>query len=211
MISAVQSGDGESVRALIEEEPALASARDEQGVSALLHARYGGRDDLVELIRPHVEPLDMAEAAAIGDAGRAAELLEGEPSLANSQSADGFAPLHYAGFFGHPGIARMLVKHGADVGAIANNPMMVQPLHSAAAAGRADIVQLLLESGADPNAHQQGGFVALHASAQNGDEAMTRILLAHGADPAAMTDDGRTAAAIADAAGHPEVVALLTT
>jgi ankyrin repeat protein len=211
MISAVQSGDAEGVTALIEDDPALASARDEQGVSAVLHARYAGRDDLVELIRPHVQPLDMAEAAAIGDAGRAAELLAGEPALANSQSADGFAPLHYAGFFGHPGIARMLVKHGADVNAVANNPMLVQPLHSAAAAGRADIVQLLLESGADANARQQGGFIALHAAAQNGDHAMVKLLLDHGADAAAATDDGRTAADIADAAGHPEVVALLTT
>ena len=58
---------------------------------------------------------------------------------------------------------------------------------------------------------EQGGFVALHAAAQNGDEAVTKILLAHGADPAATTGDGRTAAAIADSAGHPEVVALLTT
>jgi ankyrin repeat protein len=105
----------------------------------------------------------------------------------------------------------MLVKHGADVNAVANNPMLVQPLHSAAAAGRADIVQLLLESGADANARQQGGFIALHAAAQNGDHAMVKLLLDHGADAAAATDDGRTAADIADAAGHPEVVALLTT
>jgi uncharacterized protein len=211
MISAVRAGNGERVAALIAEDPGLASARDEQGVSALLHARYMGRDDLVELIRPIVEPVDIAEAAAVGDAGRAAELLGGEPALAHGQSADGFTPLHYAAFFGHPGIARVLVEHGADVAAVANNPMMVQPLHSAAAAGQTDIVGLLLEAGADPDARQQGGFVALHAAAQLGDGEMVRLLLDHGADPAAVTDDGRTAAGIAQEAGHPDVAASLTT
>lgn len=208
MISAVQAGDAALVAELIADDPALAAARDEQGVSALLHARYRGRDDLVEVIRPHVEPLDIAEASAIGDAGRTSELLSDEPRLANSQSADGFSPLHYAAFFGHPGIARMLVEYRADVSAVANNPTMVQPLHSAAAAGQAEVVQLLLEHGADPNARQQGGFAPLHAAAQNGDVGMAQMLLDHGADPASPTDDGRTAADIAGAAGHPEVAAL---
>jgi uncharacterized protein len=211
MISAVQAGDAALVAELIAEDPGLASARDEQGVSALLHARYRGRDDLIELIRPHAEPLDMAESAAIGDAGRAAELLANEPALANSHAADGFSPLHYAAFFDHPGIARMLLEFGADVSAVADNPMMVQPLHSAAAVGQADIVELLLEHGADPNARQQGGFVPLHAAARNGDTAVARLLLDHGADPAAVTEDGRTAADIAGAAGHPEVAALFAT
>jgi uncharacterized protein len=211
MIAAVRAGDADRVAALIAGDAALASARDEQGVSAILHARYAGRDDLVELIRQHVEPLDIAEASATGDAGRTAELVGAEPALANSQSADGFSPLHYAGFFGHPGIARLLVEHGADVSAVANNPMMVQPLHSAAAAGASDIVRLLLEHGADPNARQQGGVVALHAAAQNGDREMVELLLAHGADPSAAADDGRTAADFAGAAGHAEVASMLTT
>jgi ankyrin repeat protein len=88
----------------------------------------------------------------------------------------------------------MLLEHGADVGAVARNPLTVQPLHSAAAGGHTVVARLLLEHGADPNARQEGGFVPLHAAAQAGNDELYELLLASGADQDAATDDGRTAA-----------------
>jgi ankyrin repeat protein len=71
------------------------------------------------------------------------------------------------------------------------------------------VAERLLAAGADPNARQLGGFVPLHAAAQNGDKALAELLLDHGADPSLETDDGRSAAAIARAAGHDELAVRL--
>jgi ankyrin repeat protein len=204
IIEAVQAGDVERVTALVEEHPERATERDAQGVSALLHACYLRRPDIVAAILPHLPALDLLEAAAVGDSRRVAQWLENEDAV-DLRSGDGFTALHYAAFFGWPEIAGLLIAAGADVAAVASNPMAVQPLHSAAAVSQRDVAERLLAAGADPNARQQGGFVPIHAAAQNGDEALAELLLSHGADPALETDDGRSAAAIARTAGHGEL------
>ena len=71
------------------------------------------------------------------------------------------------------------------------------------------LVALLLEHGADPNASQGGGFTSLHAAAQNGDRESVEALLRSGADRVARTEDGKTAAELAAAAGHDELGKLL--
>ena len=205
IFDAIRSGDVERVRALVAADRRLASARDDDGVSALLQARYHGRLDLVEALREAGTELDVFETAALGDTKRLRELLDADPELVGAWSSDGFTPLHLAAFFGHEEGARLLLERGADPAAVARNAMAVEPLHSAAAARQVGIAQALLEAGADPNARQQGGFVPLHAAGQNGDVELTRLLLEHGADPAARTDDGRTAADFAADSGHVEL------
>jgi uncharacterized protein len=87
--------------------------------------------------------------------------------------------------------------------------MRIQPLHAATANGSAEAITLLLDAGADPNGRQRGGFTPLQARAQRGDAAMVRLLLDRGADPLLRSDDGRSAADLARASGHPELAALL--
>jgi len=103
-----------------------------------------------------------------------------------------------------------LIRHGADVAAVARNPMQVMPLHSAAAAHSGQIVRLLLENGAPPNVSQDGGWVPLHQAAQIGDQEMVKVLLQYGADPQLRNDDGKSAAEMALAKGHEEIVKLLS-
>ncbi|MDX6550671.1 MAG: hypothetical protein QOJ31_1355 [Gaiellales bacterium] len=209
IVEAVQAGDVERVTALIAEHPERAAERDAQGVSALLHACYLRRPDIVDALLPHLSALDLLEAAAVGDARRVGQWLENEDAV-DRRSGDGFTALHYAAFFGWPEIARLLIAAGADSSAVAANEMAVQPLHSAAAASHRAVAERLLAAGADPNARQQGGYVPLHASAQNGDDALVELLLAHGAEPSLETDDGRSAADIARAAGHDGLAARLS-
>ena len=178
---AVQAGDDARVRDLVAHDPSLAAARDEEGVSALLRARYLGRTDLVEALLAAAPELDVFDAAALGRTERLRALLDEDPSRAHAWSGDGFQPLHLAAFFGHEAGARLLVERGADVSAVARTPMLVQPLPSAAAAGETAIAELLLEAGADPNAEQEGGFRPLDAAVQNEDEALRRLLEERGA------------------------------
>jgi ankyrin repeat protein len=161
VVEVVKAGDGERLRTLIAEDPTLAGARDEQGLSVVLHARYRDRQDLVEILLAAAPQLDIFEAAAVGAPDRAAELLDADPSAVHAWSADGYTPLHLAAFFGHTDAVRLLLGHGADPSAVARNPMEVMPLHSAMAgsdvASRPLVAQLLLEHGADVTPEATGG------------------------------------------------------
>ena len=209
VIAAVHGGDVEKIKSLIQGDPSLASAKDERGVSALMHAYYRGRKDIAEVILNSRPDLDIFESVAAGREDSVATILARDASQANSWSGDGFTPLHFAAFFNQPAIARELIGGGADAAAVSMNPMEVTPLHSAAAAHATEIVRMLVESGATVNARQHGGWTALHAAADNGDEEMVKILLQHGADPLAQNDDGKTPAQIAQMKGRVEVLKLL--
>jgi ankyrin repeat protein len=209
VIAAVQSGDVAAVRQMLQADKSAASAKDANGVSAVMHAYYRGRREIADALIAAKPELDIFEATAAGNAERVSQILKRDPGAAKGFSADGFTALHFAAFFNRPAIARDLVRHGADVAAVAQNPMKVMPLHSAAAAHSREIVGLLLASGAPPNARQHGGWTALHEAAQIGDIEMMRDLLSHGADSSARNDDGKTSADMAEAKGHKEVLKML--
>jgi ankyrin repeat protein len=80
---------------------------------------------------------------------------------------------------------KLLLEHGADVGARSRNPLGVKPLNSAAASpvadSRVEIAGLLLDAGADPNGELENGFRPLDAAQQNGDEALVELLRERGA------------------------------
>src|SRR5262249_46932314 len=132
--SVVQAGDLEKLRSLLAQDPSLASARNEAGVTAIMHALYTRRKDVLDLLLAAKPDLDIFEAASLGSVARVTELLDHDPELVTSWSADGFTPLHFACFFGQETIAFLLLQYGADVAAVSRNPMKVMPLHSAVAA-----------------------------------------------------------------------------
>jgi len=210
VIAAIQAGDLESLRVLLAETPVRALARDEAGVSAIMHTLYRRRADMVDLLLAAAPELDIFEAASLGRVERAAELLQQDANLANAWSPDGFTALHFACFFAQEEMSAFLLQHDAAPNAVARNPMKVTPLHSAAAARNLPIVTILLTHGASPNVHQQQGWTPLHSAAQHGDRAMTELLLKHGADRFATSDDGATPASLAAKSGHAEIAKLLS-
>jgi uncharacterized protein len=209
LIAAITGGDVDAVRELVREDPALASARDADGLPVLLlalfHQQRAAADALLE-----AEPeLGVLEAAAAGRADRLRELLATDPGAIRERTPEGFTTLGLAAFLGGPEAVRILLEHGADADDDADNPFGVRPVHAASAAHDHVTMRLLLEAGADPNLRQQGGFVPLHEAAHSDDVEMARLLLAHGADPALAADDGRDAIRIAADDGSTGVAALL--
>ncbi len=174
-----------------------------------MHAFYHRQPITADLLLSANSHLDIFEATAAGKSEKVSAILQSDRSAVANWSADGFTALHFAAFFNRPEIARDLIRHGADVAAVTRNPMKVMPLHSAAAAHSGEIVRLLLENGAAPNVPQGGGWVPLHQAAQIGDKKMVNVLLDHGADPKLRNNDGKTAADMARAKGHDEIVKLL--
>jgi uncharacterized protein len=209
LFSAIDANDTERVRALVGADPSLASARDDDGVSALLHARYRSRPEIVELLRTHVPGLDVSEAAALGDVGRLGELVSSNPAAVAVRSPDGFTPLHLAAYFGKADAVRVLLDAGADPDATGTGWMIGTALHSAVSARHPSVVASLLDAGADPNARQSGGWTPLHGAAHNGDPTTTEVLLAHRADPTAVDDDGRSALDHANDGGDATTIAAI--
>ena len=210
LFAAIEAGDSARVRSALEADPALTRERSADGTSALRAAVYRRDAVMVEAVLGARPPVDEFDAAALGDTTRLRALLDDDPEGTRRRSNDGFTALHFASFFDHVDAARLLLDHGADPSAKADNAMGVEPLHSAAAGRAPRIVELLLARGADPNARQRGGYTPLHAAAANGDVDSVYALLHHGADGASRTDEGTTAADLAAKEGHTNLVDLLT-
>ena len=176
--------------------------------SAILTALYHNKRDEARHLADGAA-LTIWEAAALGRDERGRELLDIDPALAASWSADGYPPVGLAAFFAGPSTVRLLLDRGAEIGAAARNPMKVQAIHAAVGSRNADTVALLLERGADVNARQHVGYTPLMGAAAAGRADIVELLLKNGADRTLVSDDGKSAADVAREHGHPELAARL--
>jgi ankyrin repeat protein len=205
LINAVTADDAVRVAELVAMDPTLASARDGDGVSALMLSRYRFDRTTTDALLVADPELDVFEATALGYIDRLHERLDEDPAQATAFSPDGFTALHFAAFFGKTEAARALLGAGATVDTYSTNDLWVQPLHSAASSRHHEVCRLLIAAGADVNARQRHGYTPLHAAAQHGDAELVELFLSAGADPSAPKDDGATPADTAEAAGHVDV------
>src|SRR6188508_3891547 len=129
LIAAVKAGDAERVTAIVAEAPELASVRDTDGVSALMHSRYRSNRAVTDALLAADPDLDVYEAAALGYLDRLRARLDDDAASVRSPSPDGYTALHFAAFFAKPEAARTLIDAGAPVDVVATNEMRVQPLH----------------------------------------------------------------------------------
>ncbi len=179
ILEAIQSGDFELVQKLVTEKPVSASARNNQGVSAILIALYFNQPEIARFLAGQVQKLDIFEAASLGNLDQAKKLISQEPGLVNAVNVDGFQPLGLAAFFGQVEMAEFLIEHDALVNSPSQNALMAAPLHSALATRNIKIAKILLENGADVNLAESGGYTPLHIAAQNGDLEGLDMVLAH--------------------------------
>jgi uncharacterized protein len=207
LFTAIHSSDLQQASRLIEREPALARARNQNGVSALMQAVYENKPEIVAVLRNAVSELDLYEAAAVGDVACLHSLLGKDSAQVNSLSSDGFAPLHLACFFRQPEAAQVLLAAGADPNAVSTHRISI--IHSAAASRDSALVKLVLAAGADPNVQQQGGYTALQSAAMHNNVEMIQALLKAGADRSIRNDEGLTAAEMGLKAGAAESAELL--
>ena len=207
LIDAVKADDAERVARLLAQDETLVTARDADGVSAIMLSRYRFARSVTDALLTADPELDAFEATALGFIDRLRERLEDDPSSVAAFSSDGFTALHYAGFFGKAEATHVLLEAGAPVDAYTRNAFANQPLHAAAAGRHHEVCRILLAAGADVNATQHGGYTPLHEAAQHGDVELAELFLSAGADPSIRQAEGQTAAETAEAAGHPDLAA----
>jgi uncharacterized protein len=158
VVEAININDAATVERVVAARPEAAKAVDDARVSALMLARYYGRDEIAGTLQNSIPEIDEFEASAYGDLDRIRVLAAVDESLVNRHSPDGFTALQLASYFGSYQVASFLLDKGADANAVAGNGTRVQALHSAVSNHHTDVVRLLLSHGANVNAQQEGGF-----------------------------------------------------
>jgi ankyrin repeat protein len=206
---AVQAGNVGNVKALLDSNASLATAKNEKGQTAFLLAVYSGKKEIRDLLLARGVELELHEAAAIGQLERVKHFVEKDPALAKSYSPDGFPVFALPAVFGHMEVAEYLLEKGAEVNAAATNGTGYNALTGAVASGHTLIVSWLLANGAEPNYRYGAGYSPLLTAAANGHLGILSILLASGADLHAKTSDGKTALSFAEERGHAEVAEFL--
>ena len=209
LFEAIRTGDPAAVAALVQADPQLANAKNEQGVSALAFAVYNRKPEVVAKLRELGAQLDIFTACMTGDTAAVEEMLQGNKSLVKLMSADGWTPLHLAAFYGQAGCTAALLKGGADVSTRSTNAMQNLALHAGAAGRNFDVMKLLVDFGSNVNARQHGGWTALHAASQNGDISIAELLLINGADPKARAENNQGPMDLALTRGQQAIVDLL--
>jgi ankyrin repeat protein len=189
--------------------------------SAILDALFTLNDDAETFVKPAENaplralaarhpPLDVYEAAAIGDVDRLRTLLSGDPTLANALHPKlGIGPLHIAAFGGSTAAVALLLASGATLDLTSRNKFHNTPLLLSLLADQYDTASALLAKGANVEATEEGSVRPIHLAAELGDAKMIALLLDHHATLDAKTDDGKTALDIATERGHREAAGVL--
>ncbi len=207
--AALRAGELDRLKSLLDSDSTLASSKNGFGVSAVLTSLYSGQTEICDLLLTRGARLGLQEAAAAGRLERVKELIDENPALANSFSADGFPVVALACVFGHSEIAHFLAERGADIHAAATNGTGYNALTGAVAGGHTEITKWLLESGANANYGYGAGYTPLLTAAAIGCVDIIKLLLAHGADPAAKTNEGKSALNLAEERRQSAVVEYL--
>jgi 7,8-dihydropterin-6-yl-methyl-4-(beta-D-ribofuranosyl)aminobenzene 5'-phosphate synthase len=179
---AANEGDLAKLKMLIEENSALANAKNEEQETPLHSAVSGGHVDIVEFL--------IAAGADI-----------------DAQDSQKRTPLHLACYDGHRDIAEKLISHGANLEARFANG--TTPLFWTVPGGHTEVFKLLVKKGADIDVQTENGANLLHSVAMYGQKDMAKILIEKGADVNRRSDDGTAPVNYAAARGHKDVLELL--
>jgi uncharacterized protein len=209
LIAAIKADDLAKVRALLNDAVGPVRVQNESGLSAIVLAVYYGRRPIAEALAARWAPLDIVEAAALGDLARVRELVAANPDLARVYSPDGFPVVGLAATFGHPDIVTFLIENGADVNAVATNGTGYNALTGSVSQRRRDITKILLDSGAKADYRYGPGWSPLHEAAMDGDAEVAALLLDHGADLNAKNAEGKTPLGLAAANQKTQVADIL--
>ncbi|KAK2643100.1 hypothetical protein Ddye_024863 [Dipteronia dyeriana] len=233
LFSAVQYGDLETVKVLMERDPSLllqATVYDRH--SALHIAAANGQIEILSAVldrsvspdvlnRQKQTPLMLA--AMHGKISCVIKLLEAGANILMFDSLHGRTCLHYAAYYGHADCLQAILSAAQSSPVAASwgfarfvnirDSRGATPLHLAARQRRPECVHILLDSGALVCASTGGygcpGSTPLHLAARGGSMDCIRALLAWGADRLQRDTSGRIPYLVALKHKHGACAALL--
>lgn len=155
IFKAIEDGNAEEARRLIEEDASVIESTDGFGLTPLRWAAFYGHKDIVELLL-----------------NRGAKI--------NPKEKGGRTPLYWAAKQGHMEVVELLVAKGAITKAGATKLLFV-----AAEEGCVPLAEVAIANGGDVNASEgkdQEGWTPLTEASQEGQTEIVELLLANGAD-----------------------------
>jgi uncharacterized protein len=169
----IDESDVDGIRALLAADPAARDIRNDQGLSPLIHAAYGGRGPAFDAILEAGEPAEPWDRLIGGYA-------DGLPAP-DAWSPDGFTPLHLTAFVDNVPAAAALLDAGADPDALATARFArVTPLGTCAFSGALGVARTLLEHGADPHIGEDGVYTVEAEAIARGNQELARLIEAAG-------------------------------
>jgi len=181
LFQSIRRGQLSAMKNILDRNPKLIRAVDENGSTPLILAAYwAGAAEVKELLARGADPNGK------NDSGVAALI----PGTDNFETA------------------RLLVEAGADVNAstgAGDSALIV----AARRAGAARVVGYLLDKGADIKASTKDSATALHRAAESGDVDVLKLLVDRGADVDSQRKSGRAPLASAVVSGHGAAVRYL--
>jgi ankyrin repeat protein len=186
LFEAIRRGQLSAIRTILDRDPQLVRAVDENGSTPLILAAYwASAAEVKELLARGADPNarnDNGVAALIPatDNLETGRLLVEAGANVNARTEAGDSALMVAARrAGATPVAAYLLSKGADAGASTLDGNTA--LHRAAMSGDLDMITLLLEQGANVNAQQKDGRTPLESAVFFGHGAAVRYLLSKGA------------------------------
>lgn len=157
LFQAVQAGDAEKLKSLLETSPDLANAENGQGLTLLGYAAHFGNGEAVRVLLEHganVNAVSRSKVAYIPSNTALHAAIAGKRSIE---------------------VVRLLLNHGADTGIMDSNGHTC--LHTAAFHDdNVELIRLLLEHGADVNAAAGNGETAFAIAKGQGNGKVAELL-----------------------------------
>ena len=230
---AIKDGNVAKCQQLLVLEPDLATARIENGQTAIHKASELGNIEIINILLDRGVPVDLMDKTGIQPVHLAVESGSKEVVSfllnkgANINATVGFTmlmpllpgstPLHVAAEKNDVDMLKFLLDHGAKVG-VWEQVRGQTPLHVAAERGNTETIEILLKAGIDINVRTKPsslGFgegqqeTPLHCAVIRNREMAVALLLANGADPTLENKSFATPLQLAIDLGHTNIADLL--
>lgn len=198
IFDAIEAGNVEAVRHILEQLPGAANARNASKRTPLIKAADQGLDSVVELLLQNKAEVNATgrrnETALLRAVGNGhistVKLLLAAGADVNARDLGGSTAL--AQCTKDRELTALLIANKADV-KIRNNSKSTS-MHSVASNGSPEVADLLWAAGAGANLNTQNniGTTPLLLAVMNGNKAMVQWLIAHDANLNLVDDDGYT-------------------
>ena len=218
---AIDARDAIAVDSMLQREPALVTARDERGASAVTKALFAlvkgegfmdpPKNTVLQAILARSPKLDIYETAALGTVPQLESMLRADAEALARPNRFGWTLLHMSAFAGNAATTEMLIRRGASIHVRAKSRFRNTPLQTALLTGQYATAKLLLDAGADPLVRPSKGFTPMHEAALLGRRDIIELLLERGAELNSVADNGHTPLAEAVRGGHTELVEWMKT
>jgi ankyrin repeat protein len=212
----VKKGDLDTIKALLEKDPALLNARGDYDRTPLLEAVLSRQPAVCEFLLEKGADFNLVNkegfgplhfAAFLGETEQVKLLIAKGAPLTVNANVIGATPLDLAVSAGHKDMVELLIAKGAPLNL--KDKKGNTPLLKAVMAGQSEIAGLLVHRGAVVDERDQMGSTPLLLAALTGQKELAAWLIEKGADVNAANELGSTPVSVAVREGHQEVADLL--